>query len=324
MNFQQAVLIYNPVSGRKRNLREKGILVARDALMGSVGSVRVEGTKARGDATRIAAEAVSAGCDLIVACGGDGTVNEVIGGMAGCGVPLLALPAGTANVLAEEVGFPADAAKTAALLPTLVPVKVPLGRVQYEQPQAGSRLFLLMCGVGVDASIVYHLNTKLKEYLGQGAYWLGSLEQLQRKFPPFEIRLNGETYESTFALISKSRRYGGRLILAPDAHVLSGEFQVVIFHGDSPLRYVGYLAQIATQTLHQFEDVSFHHTDRVELLSPTDEKVYIEADGEFVGRLPATVETLPAALTLLLPPEYVERRPRESEAAEAVSGVSRS
>jgi diacylglycerol kinase family enzyme len=114
------------------------------------------------------------------------------------------------------------------------------------------------------------------------------------------------------------------LVLAPDAHVLSGEFQVVIFHGDSPLRYVGYLAQIATQTLGQFEDVTFHQTDRVELLSPTDEKVYIEADGEFVGRLPATVETLPEALTLLLPPEYVERRPQEPEAAEVVSGVSRS
>ena len=95
----------------------------------------------------------------------------------------------------------------------------------------------------------------------------------------------------------------------------------MIFHGDSPLRYVGYLAQIATQTLGQFEDVTFHHTDRVELLSPTDEKVYIEADGEFVGRLPATVETLPEALTLLLPPEYVERRPARSAHAEAVSGV---
>ncbi len=321
MNFQHAVLIHNPVSGRKRNLREKGIVDARDALKASVGSVRVEGTKSRGDATRLAAEAVSAGCDLVVACGGDGTINEVIAGMAGSGVPLLTLPAGTANVLAEEVGFPAGVAKTAALLPSLVPVKVPLGRVRYRQPEAGSRLFLLMCGVGVDASIVYHLNTKLKKYLGQGAYWLGTIEQIQRKFPPFEIRLNGKTFESTFALISKSKRYGGRLVIAPNAHVLSGEFQVVIFHGDSPLRYVGYLAQIATQTLGQFEDVTFHHTDRVELLSPTDERVYIEADGEFVGRLPATVETLPEALTLLLPPEYVERRPQPLQ-TESLSGAS--
>ena len=93
MNFQQAVLIYNPVSGRKRDARDKGILDARDALKRSAESVRVEGTKARGDATRIASEAVAAGCDLVVACGGDGTINEVIGGMADSGVPLLALPA---------------------------------------------------------------------------------------------------------------------------------------------------------------------------------------------------------------------------------------
>ena len=77
MNFQQALLIYNPVAGRTRNLRERGIVEARDALKSSVGTVRVEGTKARGDATRLAAEAVSSGCDLVVACGGDGTINEV-------------------------------------------------------------------------------------------------------------------------------------------------------------------------------------------------------------------------------------------------------
>lgn len=325
MDFRQAVLIYNPTSGRKRDDREKRALQARDALVPAVGDVRLARTTCQGDATRLARQAVADGCDLVAVCGGDGTINETIRGMAGSNVPLLTLPAGTANVLAEEVSFPVDARKVAESLPSLVATKVPLGRVRQQgADEDGSRVFLLMCGVGVDANIVYNLDTKLKQYLGQGAYWLGSLEQLQkRRFQRFDVRIDGETYDSTFALISKSRRYAGKLVIAPEAHLLADHFQVVLFHGETPLRYVGYLAQAATQTLDQFEDVTFHHADRVELLAPADGDVHIEVDGEYAGRLPAVVETIPDALTLMLPPEYVERRPPPLPRSEAVSSVSR-
>jgi YegS/Rv2252/BmrU family lipid kinase len=323
MDFRQAVLIYNPTSGRKRDGREKMILQARDALKPTVGDVHLARTSSQGHATRLAIQAVADGCDLIAVCGGDGTINETICGMAGSDVPLLTLPAGTANVLAEEVSFPVDPRKVAAALPSLVATKVPLGRVVHGDGEA-SRFFLLMCGVGVDANIVYNLDTKLKEYFGQGAYWLGTLEHLQhRRFQRFDVRIDGETYENTFALISKSRRYAGKLVIAPEAHLLAEHFQVVLFHGETSLRYVGYLAQAATQTLDQFEDVTFHHTDRVEILAPADGDIHIEVDGEYAGRLPAVVETVPDGLTLLLPPGYVERRPPPLQRAEAVSSVSR-
>jgi YegS/Rv2252/BmrU family lipid kinase len=285
--------------------------------------VEMRATSARGDATVLAREAVAADCDLIVACGGDGTFNEVIRGMAGSSAALLTLPAGTANVLAEEVGFPMDAEKVAALLPDLTPFPVRLGAVRYERPQAGCRHFLLMCGAGVDASIVYHLDSKLKPYLGQAAYFLGSLEQLQRKFEPFQIRIDGREYQCTFALMSKSRRYGGKLIIASHAHLLEEEFEVVVFEGDSPLRYVAYLAQIATGTLDQFEDVSFHKARRVELSVSGESRVYIQVDGEFAGRLPAVVEAAPETLTLLIPPAYAKRlgtdHPLEQQRASGAS-----
>lgn len=301
------------------------VLQARDAMKPTVGHVDLARTASRGHATRLAEQAIADGCDLVTVCGGDGTINEAIRGMAGSDVPLLTLPAGTANVLAQEVSFPVDPREVAATLPTLVPTKVPLGRVRQQgEDERGSRVFLLMCGVGVDANIVYNLDTKLKEYLGQGAYWLGTLEQLQkRRFQHFEVRIDGETYDNTFALISKSRRYAGKLVIAPEAHLLAEHFQVVLFHGETPLRYVGYLAQAATQTLDQFEDVTFHHADRVELLAPAGGDVHIEVDGEYAGRLPAVVETVPDALTLMLPPEYVERRPPPQRRSEAVPSVSR-
>ncbi len=320
MDFRHSVLIYNPASGRRRNVREKKVNEAREILSQWIPRVDLAPTSRRGHATELAAQALADGADLLVSCGGDGTINEVAGGMVGSDVPLLTLPAGTANVLAEEVEFPLSPEKAEALLPLLVAEKVPYGVVRYENPEPGARHFLLMCGVGVDASIVYHLNTRLKTYIGQGAYWLGSLEQLQRKFEPFQIRIDDETYDSTFALISKSRRYGGRLVIAPHAHLLADEFQVVIFHGDSPLRYVGYLAQIATQTLDQFPDVSFHHTNRVELLNHQGRRVYIEVDGEFAGRLPAVVEIAPQPMTLMLPAAYAASRPKPESRVASVSG----
>lgn len=315
MRYQYATLIYNPASGRKRSAREAKVQEAAAALGRWVAKVEVQATAARGDATRLAAEAVDRGSDLVAVCGGDGTVNEAVRGMVGSETTLLVLPAGTANVLAEEVGLPTDPEKAAELLPELQTYPVRLGVVRYEKPAPGVRHFLLMCGAGVDASIVYHLDTRLKEYLGQGAYFLGSLEQLQRDFHPFEIRLDGQAFESTFALISKSRQYGGRLILTPNAHLLTGQFEVVIFHGASPLRYVGYLAQIATRTLDQFPDVTFHRTNRIELSAAPGSRVYIEVDGEYAGRLPAVVEIAEETLSLLLPASY-EARLREAAASE--------
>ncbi len=319
MRSRQAALIFNPASGRRRNARETKVRRAADALRRWVDRVDVRSTAMKGDATKLAAEAVRSGCDLVAVCGGDGTVNEVVRGMVGARAPLMVLPAGTANVLAEEVGLPATPEKAAALLPKLREYSVQLGVVRYENPKPGFRHFLLMCGVGVDASIVYHLNTRLKEYLGQGAYFLGSLEQLQREFYPFDIRVNGQTYESTFALVSKSRQYGGKLVLTPQAHLLSGKFQMVIFQGASPLRYVGYLAQIATRTLDQFPDVSFHETGRVEFVAAADRPVYIEVDGEFAGRLPAVVEAADERLSLLLPAAYEERLRKGAAPEEAVA-----
>ncbi len=295
------------MSGRRSLLREARIEGARATLTRWVPHVDLLATSGPGDASRLAREAVAAGCDLIAASGGDGTINEVIGGIAGSEATLLALPAGTSNVLAGLADLPTRPDLAAALLPELAPFEVPLGRVRTEGDGAAERLFLLMCGVGVDAGIIYHLDTRLKAYLGEGAYWLGSLDQLHRKLEPFGIRIDGKSHEATFALISKSRFYGGGLMITPNAELLAEEFEVAIFHGRSPLRYVAYLAQLAARRLDSFPDVTFCRSERIEL-SPLDTSpVYLEVDGELAGRVPAVVEIAPQTLKLLLPRDFAEK-----------------
>ena len=312
MSYRRAALIYNPVSGRRLPFREAKIEQALEALARLIPEVDRMATEGRGDASRLAREAVESGCDLIAACGGDGTINEVIGGMAGSAATLLPLPAGTANVLAGVADLPTRPDLAAALLPELTTYEVPLGRVRTEGEQAAERLFLLMCGIGVDAGIIYNLDTRLKAYLGEGAYWLGSLDQLHRKLEPFAVYLDGETHEATFVLLSKSRYYAGGLEITPNAELLAGEFEVAIFHGRSPLRYVGYLAQLAARRLDSFPDVTFCRAKRVEA-SPLDSSaVYIEVDGELAGRLPAVVDIAAQKLKLLLPPDFAEKGVSES------------
>jgi YegS/Rv2252/BmrU family lipid kinase len=318
MKYRYATLIYNPTSGRRRGIRERQVGQAQEELKRFIPRVEVQATSRIGDATTLATNAVNAGSDLIGACGGDGTINEVVTGMVGSEASLLPLPSGTANVLAFEVGLPKSVVKVAKMLPDLQPYRVPLGMVRFQKPQPGFRYFLLMCGVGVDASIVYSLDTRLKSIIGQGAYFWGSLGRLQQPFESFRVTIDGQQKRCTFVVISKSRRYGGGLILTPDAHLLSQEFQVVLFEGDSALRYIGYLARVATNSLHHFPDVHFWHTTRVELEVIRQPKIHIEVDGELAGRIPGYVQMAGESLNLLLPPAYAARHEGQEPSADAL------
>jgi YegS/Rv2252/BmrU family lipid kinase len=307
MGYHRAALIYNPTSGRKRHLRQQKVDEAKEILARQVPRVDVMPTERAGHAAELAQTAIESGCDLLAICGGDGTLNEVIGVVANSPAAILPLQAGTANVLAEETGLPPDPPKAAAMLADLEICPVRLGKLT---PESGARArrFLLMCGAGVDAKVVYNLDTDLKKYIGQGAYFLASLEQMQRPFEPFRVRIDGEDIDCTFVLISKSSMYGGHLKFAENAHLLDDTFEVVVFRADSPLRYVGYLAQAATGTLDLFDDVTFHRTTRVDLIGTAGSAVHMEVDGEYAGKAPAAIELSAETINLLLPPEYVEER----------------
>lgn len=307
VKFKRAALIHNPVSGRRSRRRDEKIERTRSILGQWVPQVEVLTTSSAGDASRLAREAVAANYDLIAVSGGDGTINEAIDGMAGSNSVLLPLPFGTANVLAELTGIPIQPEHAADLLPQMKTFEVPLGRVHHATGAVPDRLFLLMCGVGVDAGIIYSLDNRLKTYLGEGAYWLGSLDQLHRKLEPFSVHIDGKTYEATFVLVSKSRCYGGGLVITPDADLLASKFEIAIFHGRSPLRYVAYLAQLATRQLNRFPDVTFTRSQRVQFTSIGTIPVYLEVDGELAGRIPATVDIAPKRLKLLLPRNFSTR-----------------
>lgn len=303
MRFARAAIIYNPAAGGGLQHAVERVDEAAAELRRYVSEVRLIPTEPDRRADVLAREAVNAGCDLIAPCGGDGTINEALQGLVGSEAFLLPLPAGTANVFAWETGLPVDPVKAAAKLPELLACEVELGTVEF--PKEGrSRHFLLMCGAGVDASAVYRLNVDLKKRVGIIAYFWSASTQLFRRFEKLRLRVGHETLESTLAVVSKSRVYGGRLVLTPQAHLLEDAFDVVCFRSASPLVYTGYLAGVLTRTLELFQGVKWRQAREVEMLATDSPHVYVQVDGELAGRLPARVRMGPETARVLLPKPY--------------------
>ncbi len=278
-----------------------------EALAAAGHGVSLIETEGPGTAGGIASKRIEQGADLILALGGDGTLNELLPGVARTKVPLGVIPGGTANVLSRELGLGANALKAVRRLGECVPVRTPLGVLRSEGA-AEPRYFLLMAGVGFDAHVVYRLNLPLKAKTGQLAYWVSSFRECLRRLDELEVEANGERFPCSFALVSRVRNYAGYLHLARRASLMKPDFEAVLFEGDSVLRYyLKYLAASVTGRTANVKGMSFLRTNCVRFSGPDDRRVYVQVDGEYAGRLPASVELEPDALTLLVPPEYAKR-----------------
>jgi diacylglycerol kinase family enzyme len=256
-------------------------------------------TAAPGHATQLAGQAVAAGADLIIAMGGDGTVNEVLNGMVNSTVPMAVIPAGTANVFCCETGIPGNAEKAARLLPEWVEARIALGRLQPRQETP--RYFLSMAGAGLDAMIVHRVDPAIKRRMGKLAYWSVGLRAFGERLLILQARAEGRELLTGFALTSRVRNYGGDLAIATKASLFADQFELVTFNGRSTIPYGLYLAGAVVACATRLPGVNSVLTRRVELAPLNGETVYVQVDGEPAGELPAIVEIAPAALTVLVP-----------------------
>jgi diacylglycerol kinase (ATP) len=271
-------------------------------------------TTGPGHAGEIARCAVDRGADLILVAGGDGTINEAVNGMAHSEVPLGVLPAGTANVLANELGIGKTMEQAAEILADSVAERVALGRIS-NGIEESNRYFLLMAGAGLDADIVYHLNARMKAALGKVAYWIGGFSRLGRRFPEFTVKEQGREYRASFALLSRVRNYGGDLEIAPTISLLDDEFEMVLFEGESSLAFLKYMLAVVVHQQQTMRGITILRTRQAVISPPAEHMIHLQVDGEYVGAAPARVDIVPNALTLLVPPGFRARRPASVEDA---------
>lgn len=286
---RRALIIFNPVAGRRR----VGIFrrtLAELQQRGCEATVK-ETTRPR-EAEDFAREAADE-YDLVVAAGGDGTVNEVVNGLAGGTTPLGLLPLGTSNVLAREIGLGRDPAAVADVLVSGAVRRVNLGR-------ANDRLFAVMASVGFDSRVVDAVSLPAKRILGRWAYVTEAVRQLSLGPPPrIAVSVDGQYFETAGAVIANGRLYGGPFVTAPEARLEERLFQAVLFQPGGRLLVVRLAAALVTNRLSRSSRVAVVPARSVVIDGPAGEPV--QGDGDVLTRLPASISIADDPLSLVAP-----------------------
>ena len=296
-----AVLIFNPTAGGGRS-EERHIDEARKILARAGIETSLRPTLSRGDATRLARDAVAEGRDMVIVCGGDGTINEVVNGLAGSRVPMAILPSGTANILAKELGLPWDIGKAAKLVSSGKPRRIALGLLSSSVNGNASRYFLCVGGAGPDGAMCHALDPGFKKKTGILAYWMEGVRQLFRySFPRFRVISAGRELEASMVVVGRTKHYGGPFRITTGADLFEDAFEVLALTTRSRMRYLSFLPALWLGYLRRLEGVHTWKTNELVCQPGDDGIAYTQVDGEPSGHLGVKFTIVPDALTLIVP-----------------------
>lgn len=254
-------------------------------------------TDRKGHAEELAREAAGKKPGLIIAAGGDGTINEVMNGMVRSDTPLAILPLGTTNVLARELSIPdsVEGAMEAAIAGKIRTVC--LGRIEASSDRAAVvRHFCLMAGIGFDAKAVYDVNSSLKKVSGEGAYIMSGISNLIRYYPSeLVLSVDGKQHTGFAAIVGNASRYGGNFKITPDADIFDPHFYLCIFKGRNRADLLRYAAGVIRGTHLKQKDVLYLKASQVSITG----HAHIQIDGDHLGTTPAKITAVKDALKIV-------------------------
>jgi diacylglycerol kinase family enzyme len=322
--MRKATILFNPNSGRRGRDAELNHAIG---IVQSAG-VHTELTVCRSsqEATDNARCAVAAGSDTVFACGGDGTIHDIIQGLAGTPVSLAVLPFGTANALVHDLGIPLRPAAAAEVAVRGAVRRFPLGRIEYEDfnGKRAGRYFTVAAGVGVDAHLFYKLTAELKNRSGMAGYYLKAWHlwatHRMRRFEVEYSNHNGTRHQALLTeLLAVRIRFFGNILreLVPGASLECDDLRTVMCRTASRTAYLTYIAGALLGRRFNIKGIDLVNCSEIDCRLPEKtekdnsgsstvksgilDRVYVEADGELLGRLPARMTIAPNALSLVVP-----------------------
>lgn len=290
---RRLLVIANPISGGGKSRSLVPQLCQELAKRG----IKAVGyfTERAGDAADRARRAWQEPWDGLVACGGDGTINEVLCGMPDPSRPLGILPVGTANVLAKELGLPHSPHQLAELLQRGTQRSLPIGC-------ANGRRFLLFCGAGLDGAVVQRLTTVRTGTLGKHK-WLGPILHTAWHWPQFDLRVTfaeGDNLTGlSSVLVTLVRNYGGVLHLPREIHAGGDALVVLCFRQRSRAAWAWQGLRGMLGLMRPSNQLLLRHTRslRIEGMAP------VQVDGDHAGMSPINLELLPQRACIFAPGE---------------------
>jgi diacylglycerol kinase family enzyme len=318
--MHKATILFNPNSGRPRRDRELNHAIG---IIQSAG-VHTELTVCRSsqEATDNARCAVAGGSDTVFACGGDGTIHDVIQGLAGTPVALAILPFGTANALAHDLGIPLRPSAAAQVAVNGRVRRIHLGHIEYQDfhGKSAARYFTVAAGIGVDAHLFYKLNSHVKNRSGMAAYYYKAWQLWATyRMHRFDVEYsNGNGHKqraSLTELLAVRIRFFGNILreLVPGASLDCGDLRAVMCRTASRNAYLQYVAGRLLGRAWEIDGIDLVSCSEVVCNLPEladgrlhsenggDTRIYVEADGELLGRLPARMTMVSDSLSLVVP-----------------------
>lgn len=293
-------IIFNPAA---RGEKARKFQLSLEAFGGKFA---LKPTHCAGAARSLAAIAVQEGYTTIVAAGGDGTLNEVLNGIADSEggferARLGVLPLGTVNVFARELRVPAKLKEVWPLLESGPEIKLDVGCAEFQTSAgAAKRLFLQLAGAGLDARAVELVSWELKKKIGPGAYVVAGLQALGGVQSRITVRTEtGAEATGDLALIGNGRLYGGQFPIFHKGDLQDGVLDVVLFEKVNWMS----LPSIGWDFLlgRLFKEGRTTYLQGKQLSLRSDSRVALQLDGELVGELPAKFSVLPKRLRVIAP-----------------------
>ncbi len=320
-----AVLIYNPHAGQALVRREMQNVLAYLAQSGW--QAQLWETTQAGEATALARRAVQRGAEVVVAVGGDGTLNEVASGMVGADAALGVLPVGTTNVWALQMQIPAldpispggHIAKFVSELEEQLDEPLPInhyratllraartlvhGRtVAVDVGQIAGRYFLMWAGIGLDAAITQSVPPAEKRALGSWAFVIPTLDTVQ-EYHSVDVTLTVDDHvletRTSLIVVSNIQLYGAVLPLGAKARVDDGLLDVCIFKGEGLLTFVRHALTVLSQRHMQDPAIEYYQCRRLAVEST--HPLPVHADDEPFTQTPVVAQVLPQALQVIVP-----------------------
>ncbi|WDU79005.1 diacylglycerol kinase [Lysinibacillus sp. G01H] len=294
--MKRARIIYNPTSGRE--VFKKHLPEVLEKLEVAGYETSCHATTCEGDATLAAKNAVERGFDIIIAVGGDGTLNEVVSGVSPFeNRPKVGLiPMGTTNDFARAVHIPRNIEEAVDIIIQGDTLPVDVGLLN------GERYFINIAAGGRITELTYEVPSKMKTMLGQLAYYVKAVEMIPSiKASHMRIEYDGEVFDgdAMMFLCGLTNSVGGFEKLAPDASINDGYFTLIVLKKVSLPEFIQ-LAAMALRGEHLNDDRVIYKKASVVKVT-TENEVHLNLDGEYGGDAPATFENLKRHIEIFVP-----------------------
>ena len=297
----KALFVINPSSGRQNFLESIEKIISRLIMEQVVNHIDVCYTKKQYDARNAVLNLHDGDYDFVTAIGGDGTINEVISGLADghSNIPIAIISAGTVNDFANYLNLPTDVEAFVSMIKNFRVKKIDVGSIN-------GKIFMNVVAGGIATDVGYNVSKEMKAMFGKAAYYVEGMKEIPKQFfSPFKLKIESEEFndedEYLLVMVTNSQSVGGYKIAAPLASVSDGMLDVLLLRKMDVLQVTDLLLRFLSGDHINHPAIEYFQTKAIKITPLDDQEMSIDYDGEYYGTLPADIHILEGRIGVIIP-----------------------